>query len=105
MDLPGSDQELSAQDELRRLYEENARLKALLTRHSINWQTPTTPEPAPAPTEHASIPTRFTTDAKIVSGALPDREHRLTGAIRRMAGAGGAMYSGRRLHRLLNLNG
>ena len=56
MDLPKSDKSLNEQDELRRLREENARLKDLLTRHGITWEVPT----ASAPT-----PTLFTTDEKI----------------------------------------
>jgi superfamily II DNA or RNA helicase len=53
------------QDELRRLREENARLKELLTRHGIAWEEPTIPEPVPAPTESAPAPAHFTTDDKI----------------------------------------
>lgn len=53
------------QDELRRLREENARLKDLLTQHGIAWEEPTATAPVPAPTESASAQTRFTTDDKI----------------------------------------
>nr|WP_275097007.1 DEAD/DEAH box helicase family protein [Sedimenticola hydrogenitrophicus] len=63
--MPTSDKGLNAQDELRRLREENARLKALLIRHGIPWEEPITPEPVPAPLEPASVPTHFTTDDKI----------------------------------------
>ena len=65
MDLPKSDKSLNEQDELRRLREENARLKELLTQHGIAWEEPTIPEPVPAPTESAPAPTHFTTDVKI----------------------------------------
>ncbi|WP_260292488.1 TOTE conflict system archaeo-eukaryotic primase domain-containing protein [Sedimenticola hydrogenitrophicus] len=63
--MPTIDKGLNAQDELRRLREENARLKALLIRHGIPWEEPITPEPVPAPLEPASVPTHFTTDDKI----------------------------------------
>ena len=53
------------QDELRRLREENARFKELLTQHGIAWEEPTIPEPVSAPTESAPTPTHFTTDDKI----------------------------------------
>ncbi|XOV85991.1 MAG: DEAD/DEAH box helicase family protein [Pseudomonadota bacterium] len=53
------------QDELRRLREENDRLKALLTQHGIVWKEPPIPEPVPAPTESAPAQTHFTTDDKI----------------------------------------
>jgi hypothetical protein len=46
------------QDELRRLREENARLKELLNQQGIAWEDPPIPEPVPAPTH-------FTTDDKI----------------------------------------
>jgi superfamily II DNA or RNA helicase len=65
MVLPKSDQELNAQDELQRLREENARLKALLTRLGIVWEEPTAPGPVPAFPEPISVPTHFTTDDKI----------------------------------------
>lgn len=65
MGLPKSDKRLNEQDELRRLREENARLKELLTQHGIAWQEPTIPEPVPTPTESAPAPTHFTTDDKI----------------------------------------
>jgi len=38
MDLPKNDKSLNEQDELRRLREENARLKELLTHHGIIWE-------------------------------------------------------------------
>ena len=50
-------------DELRRLREENARLRELLTQHGIAWEEPAIPEPVL--TESAPIPTHFTTDDKI----------------------------------------
>ncbi len=53
------------QDELRRLREENARLKELLIRHGIAWKEPTAPELILAPTESVPAPTHFTTDNKI----------------------------------------
>jgi hypothetical protein len=53
------------QDELRRLREENARLKELLTQHGIAWEEPTTTEYVPASTEPTPAPTHFTTDDKI----------------------------------------
>ena len=40
MNLLKSDWGKSAQDELRRLREANARLKDLLTRHGIPWENP-----------------------------------------------------------------
>ena len=60
MDLPKNNQRLNEQDELRRLREENARLKVLLTRHGIAREEPAVSEPVPAP-----APTLFTTDGKI----------------------------------------
>ncbi len=60
-----NDQGLNAQDELKRLREENARLKDLLNQHGIAWEEPVIPEPVPAPTESAPAPTHFTTDEKI----------------------------------------
>jgi len=67
MDLPKSDKSPNEQDELRRLREENAGLKELLTQHGIVWQEPTIPESVPAPTESESVPApvHFTTDDKI----------------------------------------
>lgn len=43
------------QDELRRLREENARLKALLTRHGISWEEANQPETAPASAQAAKV--------------------------------------------------
>ena len=63
--MPKSDKGLNEQDELRRLSEENARLKELLTLHGIAWEEPTIPEPAPTPTVFAPVPTQFTTSEKI----------------------------------------
>lgn len=57
---------LNDQDELRRLREENARLKELLTQHGIAWEEPTAAAPVPAPKESAPAPTHFTTDDKII---------------------------------------
>jgi len=65
MDLPKNDQRVNEQDELRRLREENARLKELLTRHGITWEEPAIPESSPVPTESTPAPTHFTTDDKI----------------------------------------
>jgi hypothetical protein len=53
MDLPKSDKSQNEQDELRRLREENARLKELLTQHGIAWEEPPSLNPFPAPTESA----------------------------------------------------
>ena len=53
------------QDELRRLREENTRLKALLTRHDIVWEEPISPEIVSTLPEPAHIPANFTTDDKI----------------------------------------
>lgn len=63
--MPKSDKSLNEQDELRRLREENACLKELLTHHGIAWEEPAIPEPVPAPTESAPAQTHFTTDDKI----------------------------------------
>jgi superfamily II DNA or RNA helicase len=66
MDLPKrDDKSVNKQDELRRLREENARLKELLTQHGLAWEEPTIHEPAPAPTESAPAQTHFSTDDKI----------------------------------------
>ena len=54
-----------AQNGLRRLRDENARLKELLTRHGIAWEEPAIPEPVPVPAQPAQVPTPFTTDQKI----------------------------------------
>ncbi len=56
---------LNEQNELRRLREENARLKSLLTRHGIAWEEPTAPVTHSAPTEFAPAQTHFTTDDKV----------------------------------------
>jgi hypothetical protein len=53
------------EDELRRLREENGRLKALLIQHGIAWDEPSIPEPVPAPTDSTPTETHFTTDDKI----------------------------------------
>lgn len=45
MDSLKSDKCLNEQDELRRLREENGRLKELLTQHGIAWEEPPIPEP------------------------------------------------------------
>jgi hypothetical protein len=66
MALPKSDKSQNQRDELRRLREENTRLKELLTQHGIAWEEPTAAAPVPAPTESAPAPTHFTTDDKIV---------------------------------------
>ena len=63
--MPKSDQELNTQDELRRLRQENARLKDLLTQHGIAWEEQTAPAHIPVPTESAPAQTHFTTDDKL----------------------------------------
>lgn len=63
--MPKNDESPDTHDELRRLREENARLKALLTQHAIAWEEPVTPEPATAPPEPAPVPIHFTTTDKI----------------------------------------
>jgi len=63
--LSKSDQGLSEQDELRRLREENTRLKALLTSHGISWEVPPVAEPAPTPPVPVPTPTQITTADKI----------------------------------------
>ncbi len=63
--MPKSNKSQNEQDELRRLREENAHLKKLLTQHGIAWEEPTIPVPVPAPIESAPPPTHFTTDDKI----------------------------------------
>jgi len=55
----------SEQDELRRLRDENALLKTLLTSHGIVWDEPVIPAPIPSPTEYAPPSTHFSTDDKI----------------------------------------
>ncbi len=55
----------SEQDELRRLRDENARLKTLLTSYGIVWDEPVIPAPIPSPTEYAPPSTHFSTDDKI----------------------------------------
>ncbi len=63
--MPKNDQGLNSQDELRRLHEENARLKDLLNQHGITWEILTLTETVPAPPEPPPAPTRFTTEEKI----------------------------------------
>ena len=63
--MPKSDQWPNPQDELRRLHEENTRLKALLSQHGIPWEEPVPPESIPRPPESATILPHFTTDDKI----------------------------------------
>ncbi len=65
MALPKLDQGLNEKDELRRLRNENARLKKLLTQHGFAWEEPAIPEPVPAKTESAPFTTHFTTNDKI----------------------------------------
>lgn len=60
-----SNQGLNDQDELRRLRDENARLKNLLTQHGIPCEEPTISEPVPASTQFVSAPAYLTTDTKI----------------------------------------
>ena len=52
-------------DELRKLREENARLKELLTRHGISWEVPVVPEPASVPLESPQTRTPLTAGDKI----------------------------------------
>lgn len=59
--MPKGDQEQNNQDELRRLREENARLKELLIQHGIIWEEPSIPESALS----APAQPHFTTDDKI----------------------------------------
>jgi len=56
---------MNEQDELRRLRDENARLKEMLSRHGIPWEEPITTDPVPAPRESAPVPSHFTTEDKI----------------------------------------
>jgi len=56
---------LNEQDELRRLREDNTRLKDLLIRHGIAWEEPTAPANLSAPTESTPAQTHLTTDDKI----------------------------------------
>lgn len=65
MDFQKDDQPLNTQAELKRLREENARLKALLARHGILGTNPIAPEPLLVPQERALIPSRFTSEDKI----------------------------------------
>jgi hypothetical protein len=65
MDLPKNDPFLKVQDELRRLHEENARLKALLAQHGIAWEGPITSDLAAVPQELAPAPSHFTIEDKI----------------------------------------
>lgn len=55
----------SEQNELRRLREENAHLKALLTRHGISWAKAPQPEPITAPLSSAQTQSHLNTDEKI----------------------------------------
>lgn len=63
--MPKNDLGMREQDELRRLREENARLKELLTQHGIAWEEPTLPGPVHASTESARTTTHFTTEDKV----------------------------------------
>jgi superfamily II DNA or RNA helicase len=65
MDLPKSDQPLNIQDELKRLHEENARLKELLAQHGIDWEGPITPDLVTVPQGLAPVPSHFTIEDKI----------------------------------------
>ena len=49
MHLNERDNGVNGRDELRKLREENARLKELLPRHGISWEVPVAPEPLPGP--------------------------------------------------------
>lgn len=59
MDLPGE------QNELRRLHEENARLKVLLTRHGITLEEPPASEDIPATAKSVPVPNHFSAADKI----------------------------------------
>jgi len=65
MVLTNNHQWVNEQDELRRLREETARLKAVLTAHGIAWEETSTPETVPAPPEPVQIQNRFAIDDKI----------------------------------------
>jgi len=65
MDLPKSDQPSHIQDELKRLREENARLRALLAQHGIFLAGLIIPEPASKPQEFAPSPLPLTANDKI----------------------------------------
>ena len=56
---------LSEQDEIRRLREENARLKSLLRSHGINWEQTYSVDAGSAPAKPTATPSRFSTSDKI----------------------------------------
>lgn len=56
---------LGEQAELRRLREENARLKDLLTHHGLPWEENSPSQPVHAPARSTPVPSSFTTNDKI----------------------------------------
>jgi superfamily II DNA or RNA helicase len=66
MDLPKSDLGVNVQDELRRLREENARFKELLTHHGIPLEEAAPQESAPVPVNPVPVPSSFSIDDKII---------------------------------------
>ena len=65
MDLPESDRTLDSQQELSRLREENARLKALLVEHGIAWEERFVGASAVTPEVSALLPSHLSTEEKI----------------------------------------
>ena len=65
MHLNERDNDVNGRDELRKLREENARLKELLTRHGISWEVPVASEPASGPLESPQTRTPLTAGEKI----------------------------------------
>ena len=65
MDLPKPDQGLNEQGELRRLRQENARLKDLLIQHGIAWEKPATHESVLPSKESTPVPSHLTSGGKI----------------------------------------
>ena len=66
MGLHERDDWVNGRGELRILWEENARLKELLTRHGISWEVPVAPETLPGPPHKclASYPNQNTGKGK-----------------------------------------
>ena len=60
MDLPESDRTPASQQELSRLREENARLKALLVEHGIAWEERFVAASAVTPEVSALLPSHLT---------------------------------------------
>ena len=65
MDLPESDRTPASQQELSRLREENARLKALLVEHGIAWEERFVGASAVTPEVSAPLPSHLSTEEKI----------------------------------------